>query len=69
MDEQQLKALEQKIDQLVRLCEQLKDENKALKVRESGWHSERSRLVERNEHAKLKVEAMITRLRALEQHS
>jgi len=69
MDDQQFKALEQKIDQLIRLCEQLKDENKTLKVREAGWHNERSRLTERNEHAKLKVEAMITRLRALEQHS
>jgi cell division protein ZapB len=68
MEDQQFKTLEQKIDQLIRLCEQLKDENKALKVREAGWHNERSRLIERNEHAKLKVEAMITRLRALEQH-
>jgi cell division protein ZapB len=69
MDDQSLKALEQKIDQLVRLSEQLKDENKTLKTRENHWQVERSRLVERNEHAKLKVEAMILRLKALEQHS
>lgn len=60
-------ALERRIDELVRLCEQLVRENHALLERNNGWASERALLIEKNELAKSKVEAMISRLRSLEQ--
>lgn len=69
MEEKQFKALEQKIDDLIRLCDRLNDENRLLKCKEEGWIDERSSLIEKNELAKLKVEAMISRLKALEQNS
>lgn len=69
MDEQQITALEQKIDELIRLCELLNNENIALKNRSSNWSMERSRLVEKNEIARAKIESMITRLKSLEQNS
>jgi cell division protein ZapB len=67
--EQQIKALEQKMDELIHLCDRLNDENKSLKANEHFLLNERSRLIEKNEEARLKVEAMITRLKALEQNS
>jgi cell division protein ZapB len=67
MDKQQITQLENKLDELVRLCETLNSENHILKSRESNWALERSRLVEKNELARIKIEAMIARLKSLEQ--
>ncbi len=69
MNNKPLKSIETKIDDLIRLCDQLNDENRLLKNKEDGWLNERSSLIEKNEQAKLKVEAMISRLKALEQSS
>lgn len=69
MDEQDYQHLEHKIDELIKLCEQLNNENLALKTRASNWTLERAKLVEKNELARAKIEAMITRLKSLEQHS
>lgn len=69
MEQKQLKSIEQKINDLIRICDQLNDENRLLKTKEESWASERSSLREKNEQAKLKVEAMISRLKALEQNS
>ncbi len=67
MSEIDLRRLEQRIDELVRLCEQLAIENRALQERQSDWMAERARLLEKNELARSKVEAMIGRLKSLEQ--
>jgi cell division protein ZapB len=40
-----------------------------LRVSEKAWREERAQLVEKNEMARVKVEAMISRLKALEQDS
>ena len=69
MDNQQIAALEKKLDELIRLCEVLNNENHVLKSRESNWAVERARLVEKNELARVKIEAMITRLKSLEHNS
>jgi cell division protein ZapB len=67
MSEIDLSSLERRIDELMRLCEQLARENQALTERHGEWASERAQLIEKNELAKSKVEAMISRLRSLEQ--
>lgn len=61
--------LEKKIDELIRLCDQLNNENSSLKSKASNWTLERARLVEKNELARAKIEAMITRLKSLEQNA
>ena len=66
MADTSLGSLAAKIDQLVRLCEQLSRENIALREKESNWVRERSRLIEKNELARGRVEAMILRLKSLE---
>lgn len=58
--------LKQKIDHLISLSEQLHSENKALRERENNLLKERSKLVEKNDLARTRVEAMIHRLKSLE---
>jgi len=61
-----LKELEHKIDELISLCKELNRENRALKAEVAGWRDERRDLMDKNELARSKVEAMIDRLRAME---
>ena len=62
----QLKDLENKIDELIALCEALNRENSVLKSDVAGWDDERKDLINKNELARSKVETMIDRLRAME---
>ena len=62
----QLKDLEKKIDELIALCKELNLENGALKAEIAGWRDERKALIDKNELARTKVEAMIDRLRSME---
>jgi cell division protein ZapB len=66
MAEDQLKTLEIKIDELIALCAELNRENQMLKAKSADWQSERQSLIDKNELARSKVEAMIDRLRAME---
>ncbi|HEY6610543.1 MAG TPA: TIGR02449 family protein [Pseudomonas sp.] len=69
MEDADLNALTAKIDQLIRLAEQLRAENQQLRSSERQWREERARLIEQNELARHTVESMISRLKALEQDS
>jgi cell division protein ZapB len=65
--EQELKKLETRVNELIRTCERLKEENRMLREQQAALSTERSHLVEGQEQARLKVEAMISRLRSMEQ--
>jgi cell division protein ZapB len=67
MSQADLDTLESRIEDLIRLCETLARENRALKTQQHGWTAERAKLLEKNELAKSKVESMISRLKSLEQ--
>ncbi|WP_068825048.1 TIGR02449 family protein [Pseudomonas sp. BMS12] len=67
MEDAELQALSRKLELLVQRVEQLKSQNRALLASEKAWREERAHLIEKNEMARLKVEAMISRLKALEQ--
>jgi cell division protein ZapB len=56
---------EQKLDQLIATCQQLKRENASLREREAGLVGERGTLLEQNEMARKKIKDMIDRLRSL----
>ena len=60
-------ALEEKVEELIELCSVLSNENGALRTQQQNWTTERAKLIEKNELAKSRVEAMITRLKTLEQ--
>jgi cell division protein ZapB len=66
MADNSLKELENKIDELISLCKELNRENRALKAEVAGWRDERRDLMDKNELARSKVEAMIDRLRTME---
>ena len=61
-----LQTLENKLEQLVAMCNRLQDENRSYREQEIEWKLERSRLMEKNEVARTRVEAMISRLKNLE---
>ena len=65
--EHELKRLEQRVDALVRVCDQLQDENRSLKQRQDVLTAERANLLQKNEQVRARVEAMIGRLKAMEQ--
>ena len=65
----ELKRLEKRVDALVSVCDQLQDENKSLKQRQDVLTSERANLLQKNEQVRARVEAMIGRLKAMEQGS
>ena len=65
--EHELKRLEKRVDALVRVCDQLQDENKSLKQRQDILTAERANLLQKNEQVRARVEAMIGRLKAMEQ--
>ena len=69
MDDADLQMLARKLEQLIQRIEQLKAQNTLLLANEQAWREERAHLIEKNELARVKVEAMISRLKALEQDS
>jgi len=66
MSDELLLSLETKLDRLILLTSRLQQENAELKARESAWLQERVRLIEKNELARSRVEAMITHLKSLD---
>ncbi len=65
MTDQILRDVEDKLDELIEYCSQLEKENSMLKAKEDSWSIERKRLLEKNDIARTRVEAMIGRLRNL----
>lgn len=64
-----LQLLSARLEQLIQRIEQLKVQNRLLLHGEQAWREERAQLIEKNEMARVKVESMISRLKALEQDS
>ena len=67
MFEHELKRLEKRVDALVQVCDKLQDENRSLKQRQDSLTAERANLLQKNEQVRARVEAMIGRLKAMEQ--
>lgn len=57
-----------KVDRLVDLCRRLGEENRSLRQSQEQLAGERASLMARNEQARTRVEAMISRLKSLEQN-
>ena len=65
--ESDLKRLEDRLDDLVKICNQLQTENKSLKEKQETLSRERATMVQKNEEVRARVEAMIVRLKSMEQ--
>ena len=61
-----LEILEKQVGQLLGECLRLQEENRSLRASQEQLVSERANLVAKNEQARSRVEAMISRLKALE---
>jgi cell division protein ZapB len=66
LDPVDLESLEAQVDELIHTCDQLTDENRALRDQQSTLVAERASLIEKSELARSRVEAMIARLKAME---
>ena len=66
MSNTDLKILASKLEELLDAYQSLEKENQLLRAERTHWHSERKRLIQQNELARQKVEAMITRLKKME---
>jgi cell division protein ZapB len=67
MEDTDLKMLELRVDELIQRLNAVKNENLSLRESQSALITERARLIEKTELARSRVEAMITRLKAMEQ--
>ena len=65
----ELQRLERRLDELVVITSQLKEENRSLKQRQDMLIGERATLLQKNEQVRARVEAMIGRLKAMEHGS
>ncbi len=65
--ELELKRLEKRIEDLIITVGQIKDENRALRQRQDALTAERAGLLQKNEQVRARVEAMIGRLKSMEQ--
>ena len=67
--EAELKRLEKRIDELAVICSRLQEENVSLRRSQESLIAERATLLQKNEQVRARVEAMISRLKAMEQGS
>jgi cell division protein ZapB len=65
----ELRRLEKRLEELVAMCRQLQEENHSLRHRQDVLVAERASLLHKNEQARGRVEAMIGRLKGMEQTS
>ena len=65
--ELELKRLEKRLEDLIVTVNHIKEENRALRQRQETLTSERAGLLQKNEQVRARVEAMIGRLKSMEQ--
>ncbi len=65
----QIRALAARVETLVERSQRLTDENRSLRHQQEQLIGERAQLLTKNEQARSRVEAMIVRLKSLEQHT
>lgn len=65
----ELQKLSARLDELGMQARRLHEENRSLRLQQEQLVNERSILLTKNEQARTRVEAMIARLKSLEQHT
>jgi cell division protein ZapB len=65
----ELREISGQLDRLLELCQRLTEENRSLRISQEQLSNERSNLLAKNEQARSRVEAMIARLRSLENNA
>jgi cell division protein ZapB len=65
----ELHEISGQLDRLLELCQRLTEENRSLRASQEQLSAERANLLAKNEQARSRVEAMIARLRSLENNA
>jgi cell division protein ZapB len=65
--ELELRRLEKRLEDLIVTVSHIKEENRALRQRQDTLTAERATLLQKNEQVRGRVEAMIGRLKSMEQ--
>lgn len=65
--ELELKRLERRLEDLIATVNHMKEENRALRQRQDALTTERAGLLQKNEQVRARVEAMVGRLKSMEQ--
>ena len=65
----ELREISGQLDRLLELCQRLGEENRSLRASQEQLSAERANLLAKNEQARSRVEAMIARLRSLENNA
>ena len=65
--ELELKRLEKRLEDLIVTVSHIKEDNRALRQRQDTLTAERATLLQKNEQVRGRVEAMIGRLKSMEQ--
>ena len=66
MSEDRFESLNEKVDNLIDLCAEMKRENQLLKADANSLQSQRKQLLEKNKEAKAKLESILVRLKAMD---
>ncbi|MBN4075035.1 MAG: TIGR02449 family protein [SAR86 cluster bacterium] len=67
MSDANFSGLEEKVDELIQLCADMKSENQNLRDRANGWEDERKSLSDKSQLARVRLEKVLRRLKTLEQ--
>jgi cell division protein ZapB len=67
MSNSSFKTLENKVDELIKLCAEMRRENQMLRDKEHQWRNERDTLLGKNQLARVRLEKVLRRLKTLEQ--
>ncbi len=62
----QFNLLTKDVEQLILLCRKLQEENQLLRKRQDTLVADRAKLIEKNEQTRQRLEAMIQRLKLME---
>lgn len=64
--ESDIRGLEHRLDELIRTCQRLKEENRLLRQQQTVLVNERAKLQHKNDLARAQTEMMLLRLKAME---
>lgn len=67
MSTSNFKTLENKVDELIKLCSDMKKENQLLRDKENILRNERESLLGKNQLARVRLEKVLRRLKSLEE--
>ena len=66
MSEDRFESLNEKVDNLIDLCAEMKRENQLLKADANSLQAQHKQLLEKNKEAKAKLESILVRLKAMD---